>query len=242
MESNFYDVFPRKKVLIGMLYLSGNSHSEKIERAVEEAGIYNEEGFDGAIVEDYHGDLQDVISALDILQKQNLPLIIGVNVLRDPYLAFGLAGKYGAKFVQFDTIQASSSNSANNHRFNEKMYFSLKERYPHICILGGVRFKYVPPTGKSLADDLCDGMYKADAIVTTGEGTGIETPIQKLRDFRKVMETFPLIVGAGINDRNVKEQMEICEGAIVGSYIKGGETEAPVQREKVRRLVDLVRG
>ena len=40
----------------------------------------------------------------------------------------------------------------------------------------------------------------------------------------------------------IKEQINICDGAIIGSYIKGGDTLAPVQREKVRRLVDLVKG
>jgi len=242
MESCFYDVFPRKKVLIGMLHLAGNSPAEKIERALEERRIYEEEGLDGAIVEDYHGDIQDVISVLSLFQQNSSQMLTGVNVLRDPYLAFGLANKFGARFVQFDTIQASPSNSKNNHKFNEKLYFSLKNRYPDICIFGGVRFKYVPETGKSLGDDLCDGMYKADAVVTTGPGTGIETPTKKLRDFRAIMRNFPLIVGAGVNDKNIKEQMNICDGAIIGSYIKGGDTLAPVQREKVRRLVDLVKG
>ena len=242
MESRFYDVFPRKKVLIGMLHLAGNFPTEKIERASEERRIYEEEGFDGVIVEDYHGDIQNVISVLSLFQQNSSRILTGVNVLSDPCLAFGLADKFGARFVQFDTIQTSPSNSRNNHKFNEKLYMSLKKRYSNICILGGVRFKYIPETGKSLEDDLYDGMYKADAVVTTGPGTGIGTPTKKLRDFRAIMKNFPLIVGAGVNDKNIKEQMSICDGAIIGSYIKGGDTLAPVQREKLRRLVALVKG
>ena len=242
MESNFYDVFPRKKILLGMLHLEGEGKEEKIGRVAEEIAIYKEEGMDGAIVEDLHGSAQDVLSALEYISHIDHGLIIGVNVLSDPYLAFGLADKYGAKFVQFDTIQASPGGSNNNHKFNEKLFISLKNKYPHISVLGGVRFKYVPETGKSLEDDIYDGMCKADAIVTTGPGTGIETPIQKLRDFRAIMRNFPLIDGAGVNDKNIREQMKVCNGAVIGSYFKDGDTHAKVQREKVRKLVDLVNG
>lgn len=241
MESNFYDVFPKKKILIGMLHLAGRDTQEKIDRAFEETRIYKEEGLDGAIVEDLYGRIEDVNLFLLILNKENPGIIIGINVLRKPYLAFELADKYGAKFVQFDTIQASAGDEKNPKRFNEKLYMSLRKKYPEICVLGGVRFKYIPPTKKSLENDIIDGMYKSDAIVTTGEGTGIETPTQKLIDFRKIMRTFPFIVGAGVNAKNILEQIEIVDGAIIGSYFKNGDTEAKVQRERVRELVDLVK-
>ena len=244
MESNFYDVSPRKKLLIGMLHLAGKDHLERVDRAIEEMTIYREEGFDGAIVEDFHGELQDVISVLSKANDFELnkgPFAVGVNVLNDPFIAFELADKYGATFIQFDTIQASPRDENNPKRFNEKLYMSLRKKFPEICILGGVRFKYIPKTGRSLEDDIADGMYKADAIVTTGEGTGIETPTQKLRDFRKIMGTFPLIDGAGVNDRNIREQMSIVNGTIVGSYLKDGDTQAKVKRERVKKLADLAR-
>ena len=182
-----------------------------------------------------------MISALEYLNQIRSGLIIGINVLRDPYLSFELANRYGAKFVQFDTIQASAGDENNPKRFNEKLYLGLRKKYPEICVLGGVRFKYVPKTGNSLEDDIADGMFKTDAIVTTGEGTGIETPTQKLRDFRKIMRTFPLIDGAGVNDKNIMEQIEIVDGIIMGSYLKNYNTKAQIQRERVKRIVDLVR-
>ena len=54
MESNFYEVFPKKKILIGMLHLAGRDYLEKLERVSQEVRIYKEEGFDGVIVEDHH--------------------------------------------------------------------------------------------------------------------------------------------------------------------------------------------
>jgi hypothetical protein len=241
MESNFYDIFPDKKPLIGMLHLAGVGSKEKINRALEEIKIYEKGGFDGAIIEDYHGSLEDIEAVLNVLKKQNSNLVFGINILRNPYLAFEFADRYGAKFIQFDTIQTSKTETLNPGKFNERKYAELRTKYPNISVFGGVRFKYIPSTGKSLEEDIWDGVAKCDAIVTTGEGTGIETPTQKLRDFREILGTFPLIVGAGVNDENILEQMKIVDGAIIGSYLKDYNTKAIIQEERVRKLVNLVR-
>lgn len=241
MKKSFSNFFGSEKAIIGMIHLAGRDSHEKIERALKEIRIYEEEGLDGAIVEDYHGRLSDVKDTLESLSKNQYKIRIGVNTLRNPYLAFEFADTYGASFVQFDTIQASAGDENNLKRFNEKVYNSLRAKYSNIFVFGGVRFKYVPETGKSLEEDIADGMSKCDAIVTTGEGTGIETPTKKLKDFRKIMGNFPLIVGAGVNETNIREQIKIADGAIIGSYLKNGDTQSVVQRERIKRLVDLIR-
>ncbi len=83
---------------------------------------------------------------------------------------------------------------------------------------------------------------RCDVIVTTGEGTGVETPISKLREFRTYLGEFPLFVGAGVNESNVYEQLRVADGAIVGSYFKqGSNTKLPVDRLRVRGLMNIVR-
>lgn len=242
MGKSFYDLFGHKKVLIGMIHLAGENKIEKLERVIDEINIYENLGLDGAIVENYHGSVDDVKDALEFLSKRQGEIQIGVNVLRNPYLAFEFADKYGASFIQFDTIQASAGDENNPKRFDDKLYMSLRKKYPNICVFGGIRFKYVPPTGKTLEEDIVDGKSKCEAIVTTGSGTGIDTPLKKLKDFRKIMgNDFPLIVGAGFNIENAAEQIEIVKGAIIGSYFKGGETYAPVDGKLVRKLVDEVK-
>ena len=147
--------------------------------------------------------------------------------------------RYGAGFVQFDTIQASDGSAENNHRFNEEKYLERRDRYPEIVVLGGVRFKYIPLTGRSLEEDIIEGISRCEAIVTTGSGTGIETPTEKLRMFKRIMGDFPLVVGAGVNDKNVREQLEVAEAAIIGSYFKGGNTSDRVSRGLVKKFVAL---
>ena len=55
-------------------------------------------------------------------------------------------------------------------------------------LLGGVRFKYQPVhSGRTLEEDLRIGMERCDAIVCTGEGTGIPTPLGKVEEFVQQM-------------------------------------------------------
>ncbi len=232
MPKSFRKLFPNKKSIIGMIHLAGDCRSEKLKRALDELTVYVEEGVHGAIVEDYHGDLEDIEAFL----KQRPTLIgftLGVNYLRNPYAGFKLAEDNGASFVQFDSVLAN--------RLNHPRYDLQRIEYPEIAVLGGVRFKYQQPTGRSLEDDVHEGIRRSEAVVTTGDGTAIETPIEKLRDFRKVMGAYPLIVGAGVTAENVRQQLNICEGAIVGSYFKEGCTENPVIRGRVRELMSIVK-
>jgi len=89
--------------------------------------------------------------------------------------------------------------------------------------------------------DLEEGKSRCEAIVTTGSGTGVETPIDKLKQYKELLEEFPLIVGAGVDLENVYDQLKIVDGVIIGSYFKlGGDTHRPIERQRVRDLMNLV--
>lgn len=233
MENKFYELFKVKKPIIGMIHLAGTTRDERIQRALEELTLYEKEGVNGAIIEDYCGPAEDIYKTLEETQKNKFKIILGVNNLRNPYASF-YAKDLGAKFVQFDSVQS-------NH-LNVNFYNQFREKYPDILIFGGVRFKYKNNSHNSLEKDLDDGMKRCDAIITTGDGTGIETPVEKLKQFKNYMGEFPLIVDAGLNDANCGKQMQIADGAIVGSYFKPyGNVRLPVDREKVKDLMKIVK-
>ncbi|MFA5993104.1 MAG: BtpA/SgcQ family protein [Candidatus Pacearchaeota archaeon] len=231
-EREFSKLFSSKKPIIGMIHLAGRKKEDKVTRALEELAIYDQEGVSGAIIEDYHGSSEDVE---ETLRQSNgrFNLVLGINVLRNPYGAFKLAADYGARFVQFDSVQTKDLDLS--------LYENMRGAFPNILVLGGVGFKYISPTGNPLEIDLEEGKSRCEAIVTTGDGTGMETPLEKLRQYQELLRDFPLIVGAGVNLRNVCEQLQVCDGAIVGSYFKPeGNTQLPVDRMKVRDLIHIV--
>lgn len=90
-----------------------------------------------------------------------------------------------------------------------------------VVLLGGVHFKYQSVnSGRSLEEDLKLGAERCDAIVCTVEGTGIPTPLGKVKEFKAVLPDFPVVVGAGVTIETVQDTFQLSDGAIIGSWIK----------------------
>ncbi len=176
--------------------------------------------------------VKDVYQCVKESSKKGFKIARGINLLRRPYESFKLASEYGAKFVQLDTVLPP--------RFDRRTFEMNRTEYFSISVLGGVRFKYIPLSGKLLEEDLVEGKLRAEVIVTTGECTGIETPIEKFKDFKVLLGDYPFLVGAGINKSNIQEQLKICDGAIVGSALKFDNcTQNEMDLEKIESLVSL---
>ena len=242
-KRSFRDVFRGiPKPIIGMINLAGENSKEKIKRAKEELEIFEEEGINGALFEDYHGTPKDVFDALRGCMYLNKNVVLGANVLRDPYRSFRFTDNKdifwrGVRFIQFDSVQTKD--------LDEDLYFHYKNMHPCV-VLGGVGFKYTGQTGNSLDRDLVEAMPRCEAIVTTGSGTGIETPLSKLKDYReeidKIQRGFPLIDGAGLTADNAYEQLMIADGAIVGTFLKrDGKTENEISQINTRDFMKSVK-
>lgn len=227
----FNQLFKVEKPIIGMIHLAGK---DKTKRALEELAIFEEQGINGAIIEDYHGEDFDVENTLKEASKLKYNLTLGINILRAPYSTFKLADRFDAKFIQFDSVQTPN--------LDLQAYNFLRYKYPDIAVLGGVGFKYIQPTGNPLEQDLIESKSRCEAIVTTGEGTNIETPIEKLKQYKKLLKNFPLITGAGVNQNNVYEQLSIVDGAIIGSSFKiDNNTHNQLDIKKIKDIMDVVK-
>lgn len=235
------EVFGTEKPIIGMLHLAGFGAQEKLEIAKKEIESLYRSGVTAVLAENYFGGSRDVENVLAYLQKTYPHKIYGVNILGDPELAFALARKYGAKFVQIDSVCGHVPP-----RYDAALARELARLHGlgDIFLLGGVRFKYtLHLSGRSLEEDLKLGTERCDAIVVTGAGTGICTDLEKIKSFRSILGAFPLIVGAGMTAENAPEQLVHADGAIVGSYFKEqGLTEYPVDETRVRKLMAAVSG
>lgn len=226
------EVFGAEKPIIGMLHLSGYGREKILENARREIEIMYRNGVNAVLVENYFGDRVDVENALKYLQTEYPDRVYGVNMLGLPEMAFDLARKYGAKFVQMDSV---CGHLEPNYEKPFLKKLEVMRGNGDIFLLGGVRFKYQPVrSGRSLEEDLKLGMERCDAIVVTGEGTGISTELKKIKTFRSVLGDFPLIVGAGITEKTVAEQLSVADGGIVGSYFKEyGNAEYPMDEARV---------
>ena len=235
----FRDIFPVETAILAMLHLKGDSPEDILERAKREADLLFECGVDAVIVEDYFGGEDDVVRVLEWLQTQRPHYCYGVNVLDQFAKTYELAEKYGAKFMQVDSVCGHLVPEEDAEY--EKELKSYHDRGT-VFIMGGVRFKHKDVlSGRSLEEDLKLGMERCDAIVVTGVGTGINTEIEKIREFRSIMGDFPLIVGAGLTPDTAEEQLSVGDGGIVGSCLKeGGKAENDVSRENTLKFMAAV--
>lgn len=235
--NSLYDKVFNKIPILGMIHLAGN---EPVKRALEEIAIYEKERIDGLIIENYHGTVEDVIQTLKKTSIMKPKIVVGINILPNEFeQAFSLAHKYGADFIQLDYVAGRYASG----ELDVEAYSVCKEKYPNMIVLGGVWPKYYTPVeGSDLEWDLMEAKSRAAAVVVTGAGTGMETPLGKIKTFRRIIGRHPLVVGAGLTVDNAYEQLCISDGAIVGSFFKqGGDTRNPVDRRKIRDFMSVVR-
>ncbi|MEN6469998.1 MAG: BtpA/SgcQ family protein [Clostridiaceae bacterium] len=236
----FTDIFPGPLPILGMLHLKGGSPADILECAIRESDIMYAAGVDAVIVEDYFGSADDAERVLKWLSENRRNKVYGVNILDDFPRSYEFARRYGARFMQVDSV-AGHLRPQDDTSYGEMIAGYRADG--SILVLGGVRFKYQPYlSGRTLAEDLEIGRTRCDAIVVTGVGTGVATDIQKIRGFREILGSFPLIVGAGVTVQNAAETLLAVDGAIVGSAFKaGGLAENEMDAAGVAAFMTAVR-
>lgn len=220
------------KPVIGMIHTNHTERESSLQLAQREIEIYLKYGV-YPLIENYFGDDDDCEDILRWMQQKHQDKIYGLNILGNFYRSFELAEKYGAAFIQIDSVCGhlepeldEEYESALNHL----------RRKADCVVLGGVRFKYQPVnSGRTLTEDLKIGMRRCDAIVCTGEGTGLATPMEKVEKFKQILHDFPVIIGAGVTIDMVEACRKNSDGVIVGSWFKDNHrAECSVNEDNVK--------
>ena len=237
MSKKLFDI---DKPIIGMLHLNGFTQENVHDLAKREIELMYANGVDAVLVENYYGTADDCAWALEYLCSQYKDYVYGVNILGNSELAFSLAREYNAAFIQIDSVCGHLTPKKDEILSRE---LAGLRKNSSAFLMGGVRFKYQPiKSGRTVEEDLLIGKYRCNAVVVTGSATGESTDIEKIKLFREVLGKFPLIVGAGMNDENCREQISIADGAIIGTFFKqNGETHNPIDPERVKRLMTIVK-
>lgn len=235
----FSELFPKKGSIIGVIHLKGENEQDIRDRAKREIQLYVDGGLDGIIAEDYFGPYPQLEWVLGYLKEQKLPIPYGVNCLNFDSLGFRLAREMECDFLQLDSVvgHVKPRDEASLDAF-----FALERPRTPTLVMGGVRFKYQPVLSEhSLEEDLKTAMGRCDCVCVTGDGTGMQTPLEKLAQFRAGIGSFPLVVCSGLNADNCMEQLRIADGAVVGSFFKDtGKDTGDVDPARIKLLMDKV--
>lgn len=256
-------LFDGQKVIIGMVHLLplpgtplyGGNMSEVYNQAITDARTLEEGGVNALMIENF-GDMPykktleiEQVAALAavsavIRQQTNLP--IGIDAAFCDYkaaLSTALAAK--ADFVRLavfvDTVE--SFNGIMEPCSADAVAYRKAIGAEHIAIFADVQVKHthmlipnIPIEESAQVAVSC----MADAIIVTGTHTGGETPLDSVKRVKAVVDC-PVVIGSGVSSKNIKEQLNIADGAIVGSSLKStNHSSSPIDLVKVQSLVENI--
>lgn len=239
--NDFLSTFGNPIPIFAMLHLKGGSPAEKLAIARRETEILWASGVDAVIVENYFGSADDVVAVCRWLRDKAREVVFGINILKDDKRAFEVANAFGARFVQLDSV-AGHLPVAADVGFGD--WLNEARARSDAFVLGGVRFKYQPYlSGRPLIEDLLIGKSRCDAVVVTGEGTGLQTPADKTAEFRAILgDGFPIVIGAGVTPESCARDLAHANAVIVGSYLKDSHVDTgDVDRDHARQFVRAIR-
>ena len=245
-----------KNILIGMIHLPSLLSMDTplkmksaIQNALADLSALEQAGFDGALIEndndkphtEFANEFQIAnlsIISHEVCRKAHIP--IGVQMmLNDWQSSFAIAKSVGAKFTRLDVfVDHVTCDWGEINPDPKKIIANKNKMYPELLLLTDIQVKYktlVKPRPITTSAKLAI-QNGSDGLIITGNATGEETPIGKIRMVKKAFPNFPIFVGAGINEKNIREQFSFANGAIVGSSIK---TKNRIDLQKALRLRSL---
>ncbi len=235
--------------LIGVVHLAplpGSARhciamDEIVERAVADATVLREAGFDAVIVENYgdapftSGELSPASTAAMAVAADHIrretQLRVGINALRnDAKAALGIAAASGATFIRVNVhtgVYATDQGIIEGRADETVSYRKLLGA--RVALLADVCVKHARPMSETdIAMAAQDAAYRglADGLIVTGPATGKPVDFEELRRVAEAVPDRRVFVGSGATAESAAELLRLCGGIIVGTSIKQDQRTA----------------
>ena len=254
--------FRHPKPLIGMVHLQPlpgspgwrGSVGIVLERALRDAGVLAQAGFDGLMIENF-GDTPflpervepETIATVAVIADRlrvSTDLPLGINMLRnDARAALAIAAVTGASFIRVNVH--TGAMLTDQGWIEGRAHETLRARASlgaQIAICADVMVKHaLPPAGADLAQLAADTFERgqADVLIVSGIATGATTERSDIDTVKKAVPNAPVWIGSGLNATNAAALLAVADGAIVGSAIKADGHAS--NAADPRRAAELVR-
>ena len=260
--SHFGKLFRSAKPVIGVIHLpplpgfrGSPGLAGVIEKALADLRALEQGGVDGVLVENEHDRPHEVEAsratlaamtrvARDVVMAAQ-HVTVGVEILlNDPGASLAAAAMAGARFIRTDYFvdRMTRPEYGGEMRIDPEALMTLRRRIgaDEVRIFADVQVKYARmieprPIEESAA---LARQHLADAIVITGDATGMAPSPEDLTRVRKGALASPILIGSGLTAANAPRLWPLTDGAIVGSSLKEGEF---VDRSRVAELVGIIR-
>ena len=258
-STGFLDLFGGRKPLIAVLHLLplpgaplyDGAMQRVYDQALEELEVFKRHAIDSVIVENfrdmpyYPGRVPaETVAAMaavsrEIVRAAGMP--VGINVLRsDGEAAIAVAAASGAQYIRVNVhmgaVVADQGIVQGSSQCSVRLRSALKST---ALIVADVGVKHAAPlAGRGLDIETRDVAERglADAVIVTGDRTGVETSLDDIEAVRRAT-SLPLLIGSGATPENIGRLLPNVNGLIVGSYFKkDGAGHNPVDASRVERF------
>ena len=257
-----FDLHP--KLFIGVVHLKPLPGSPRwhgnlenvINNAVLDATAYDRGGAHALFIENF-GDAPfskgtvgpETVAAMTAVGRairEHTKLPIGYNVLRnDAQAALAICAATGGSFIRVNVLSGAMVTDQGIIEGDAYNVLRYRQRLcPHVQIFADVHVKHGEPLGDTGIGDAARETIErglADAVIVSGIGTGHATDFGDVELVRRALPHGRMLIGSGINLRNVGEYLRHADGFIVGSSLKfNGRLAAHVDQKRVAALAKVV--
>lgn len=257
------DIFGSPKALVGMIHVGampgtargGEPISMIAGRAVEEAWLLAEAGFDALIVENMHDTPYlrrevgpEVVAGMTVVAeavREAVDIPLGIQILAGANrAALAVAHAVGLQFVRtegFVFASVADEGVLDEADAGPLLRYRRSIGAQNIKIIADVKKKHSAHSitaDVSLAETVrAAEFFGADGVIVTGTSTGRPTSIEDLRRARQATSV-PLAVGSGATPDTLRELFEYADAVIIGSWYKiKGDWRNPPDAMRVKELV-----
>jgi len=261
----FNQLFSTPKPVIAMIHVgalpgtpaSTKSVAEIVAQAVREATIYRDGGVDGIAIENMHdvpylrGEVgPEIVAAMTLVGqavKTESRLPVGIQILAGANLAaMAVAHAAGLDFIRAESFVFAhvadegiiESSAAKLLRYRKlisaervQVWTDIKKKHSSHAITADIGLGVMAETVEFM---------RGDAVIITGGVTGDPPKLADVEE-AKAHCRLPVILGSGVDEKNIAEFWPKADGFIIGSHFKReGKWQNEVDAQRVEGLVRLV--
>jgi membrane complex biogenesis BtpA family protein len=253
------------KTIIGMVHvaaLPGTPRNSKnvteiVLEALRDALLLAEGGVDAIMIENMHDrpylnrvagpEIVSAMTAVAVELRRQIDLPLGIQILagaNKAALAVALAAGFefiraeGFVFAHLADEGWMDSDAGELLRFRKqigaehiKIFTDIKKKHSSHAVSADVSIAETAKTAE---------FFLSDGVIVTGAATGEKTSIDEVKAVKQVVK-IPVIIGSGVDARNIHEYFDFADAFIVGSSLKtDGNWENPVDLKRVQELLRAV--
>ena len=242
--SKLNKLFNNKKQIIAMIHTGANPGTPNfkgnvnaiINKAVAEAKLYESAGIETVMIENMHDipylnrnvghEVSTLMSIIAYEIKRQTSLKCGIQILAGANKqAIASANSAGIDFVRAEGYVFShiADEGTMNSDAGDLKRFQKQIGAEDILIFTDIKKKHSSHTITSDVDILetakAAEFFLSDGVIITGSSTGTEANINEAK-LIKTNANIPVIIGSGINNKNIKSFYNFADAFIVGSHFK----------------------